>query len=112
MRGAVTSTIAAPWIGAPVAAWTRPEIDTAPGVGWSRGCRLVAHLSLRKQGTEQGEEDSPQVAHSGQRQSRNSSVRRSSSPMTNGVASLLSRSKNASPGFATGRNPSRATAIA
>ena len=74
--------------------------------------RLVARLSLRKQGAEQGEEDGPQVAHSGQRQSRNSSVRRSSSPMTNGVASLLSRSKNASPGFTTGRNPSRATAIA
>ena len=88
----------------------RDRYRTRRGLVASR--RLVAQLSLRKQGTEQGEEDSPQVAHSGQRQSRNSSVRRSSSPMTNGVASLLSRSKNASPGFTTGRNPSRATAIA
>ena len=98
-EGAVTSTSTAPWIGG-----ARRRLDAARNrystcrrLVASR--RLVAKLSLRQQGTEQAEDDCPQVAHSGQRQGRNSSVRRSSSPMTNGVASLLSRSKNASPGF-------------
>ena len=89
MRGAVTNgTIAAPWIGAPVAAWTRPEIDTAPGGGWSRGCGWSRPCPCESREQSRAKKMVRKSAHSGQRQDRNSSVRRSSSPMTNAVASF------------------------
>jgi hypothetical protein len=50
--------------------------------------------------------------YSGQRQSRRSSIFRSSSPIVKATASRLSRSKNATPGLAGGLNPSRAIAMA
>jgi len=82
---------------------------------WGRARSLARRSAQREGEASVGSALSARTSegfYSGQRQSRRSSIFRSSSPIVNAVASRLSRSKNAALGLGGGRKPSRAIAMA